>query len=46
MPQIDLSFLLEDPSEGHKEGTMTVEPLAPLSMNTSEYFLRKYVTKH
>ena len=35
MPQIDLSFLLEDPSEGHREGTMTVEPLAPLSMNTS-----------
>ena len=35
MPEIDLSFLLEDPSGASKTGELTVEPLAPLSMNTS-----------
>ncbi|WP_103030510.1 hypothetical protein [Salinibacter altiplanensis] len=35
MPQIDLSFLLEDPSEAQRSGTLRVEALAPLSMNTS-----------
>jgi hypothetical protein len=35
MPRLDLSFLLEDPSDESREGTLTVEPLAPLSMNTS-----------
>lgn len=35
MREIDLSFLLEDPSDAAQTGTLTVEPLAPLSMNTS-----------
>lgn len=35
MSEIDLSFLLEDPTEASKTGELTVEPLAPLSMNTS-----------
>ncbi len=35
MVQLDLSFLLEDPSDAAYPGTLTVEPLAPLSMNTS-----------
>lgn len=35
MPQIDLTFLLEDPSDAAKTGALTIEPLAPLSMNTS-----------
>lgn len=35
MPRIDLSFLLEDPSGADQTGILTVEPLAPLSMNTS-----------
>jgi len=32
---IDLSFLLEDPSGASTMGRLTVEPLAPLSMNQS-----------
>ncbi|WP_263786239.1 hypothetical protein [Salinibacter grassmerensis] len=35
MPDIDLSFLLEDPLGADATGTLTVEPLVPLSMNTS-----------
>jgi CRISPR-associated protein Cas5 len=35
MPSIDLSFLAEDPSAKTEEATLTIEALAPLSMNTS-----------
>ena len=35
MPQIDLSFLRDDPSEKSATARLIIEPLAPLSMNTT-----------
>jgi hypothetical protein len=35
MPRLDFSFLLTDPSAPDGAGTLTIQPLAPLSMNCS-----------
>jgi hypothetical protein len=35
MPSIDLSFLLDDPSDADVQGSLRIEALAPLSMNAS-----------
>jgi hypothetical protein len=35
MPSIDLSFLLDDPSDADAKGTLRIDALAPLSMNCS-----------